>query len=270
MIKYNKPCPIKYDGGGKTYTPKNPVGEQAMVAPIAVGAGNILPWVLGGLGITGAAAHVLRNLGDVNFDFTLPKMIGMMGLANSYAYLTSGAQEAEKSEEKASEQTSAQAATPNNEDNKPKNKEPEKPNQQKKTFREKVADKIHKAADKVGGKKGEEVKPPLRPNKNSGFQRWLWETKGNHFENSVGPYWLRNTGRVGAGLTIIGKGSPGRGGKEVVDYGKQEWNNFRGVERDSTQTTTQTTVQSPAVEKLKQKLSAKEDSLDHIISSRYD
>lgn len=127
MIKYNKPCPIKYDGGGKTYTPKNPVGEQAMVAPIAVGAGNILPWVLGGLGITGATAHVLRNLGDVNFDFTLPKMIGMMGLANSYAHLTSGAQEAEKSEEKASEQTSAQATPepPKNDTNpeeKPKKK----------------------------------------------------------------------------------------------------------------------------------------------------
>ena len=260
MIKYNKPCPIKYAGGG---------GVQPLFAPVAIGAASeFLPWVLGGLGITGATAHVLRNLGDINLDFTLPKMIGMMGLANSYAHLTSGAQEAEKSKE--SEQTSTQTATPNNEDNKPKNEEPEKPNQQKKTFREKVADKIHKAADKVGGKKGEEVKPPLRPNKNSGFQRWLWETKGNHFENSVGPYWLRNTGRVGAGLTIIGKGSPGRGGKEVVDYGKQEWNNFRGVERDSTQTTTQTTVQSPAVEKLKQKLSAKEDSLDHIISSRYD
>ena len=123
MIKYNKPCPIKYDGGGKTYTPKNPVGEQAMVAPIAVGAGNILPWVLGGLGITGATAHVLRNLGDVNFDFTLPKMIGMMGLANSYAHLTSGAQEAQKSESAEQTGSTAQAApeTPKNEDDKKDN-----------------------------------------------------------------------------------------------------------------------------------------------------
>ena len=274
MIKYNKPCPIKYDGGGKTYTPKNPVGEQAMVAPIAVGAGNILPWVLGGLGITGATAHVLRNLGDVNFDFTLPKMIGMMGLANSYAHLTSGAQEAEKSEEKASEQTSAQAATPNNEDNKSKNEEPEKPNQQKKTFREKVADKIHKAADKVGGKKGEEVKPPLKPNKNSGFQRWLWETKGNHFENSIGSYPWRNTGRIVGGLTIIGGGSVGRGAGKIANYGKQQLSDFSKEVSDSTQTATQatnqSTIQSPAVEKLRQKLSAKEDSLGQVISSRYD
>lgn len=237
MIKYNKPCPIKYAGGG---------GVQPLFAPVAIGAASeILPWVLGALGITGvAAAQTSKNQRSITPSLTLPAMLHMMGLANSYAHLTSGAQEAEKSEEKVSEQTSAQAATPNNEDNKPKNEEPEKPNQQKKTFREKVADKIHKAADEVGGKKGEEVKPPLKPNKNSGFQRWVWETKGNHFENSIGSYPWRNTGRIVGGLTVIGGGSAGKGAGKIANYGKQQLSDFSEEVSGSPQPTNQPTTQS--------------------------
>lgn len=125
MIKYNRLQPIKYDSGGKTYIPKNPVGEQAMVAPIAVGAGNILPWVLGGLGMTGTTAHVLRNLGDINLDFTLPKMIGMIGLANSYAHLTSDTQEGEKSQaaEQTNSTTQAAPETPKDDNSKDHNQE---------------------------------------------------------------------------------------------------------------------------------------------------
>lgn len=278
MIKYNRPYPIKYDSGGKTYTPKNPVGVQMGIAPVAVGAASeILPWVLGALGITGvAAAQASKNQRSVTPSLTLPAMLHMMGLANSYAHLTSDTQEAENSQAAEQTNSAAQAApeAPKDEDNKSKNEGSEKPNQQKKSFREKVANKIRKTADKVEGKNTDNVQPPLRPNKNEGFQRWIWETKGNHFENSIGSYPWRNVGRVVGGLTVIGGGSVGRGAGKVANYGKRQVADFTKEVSDSTQTTTQTTnqstVQSPTVEKLRQKLSAKEDSLDRVISSRYD
>lgn len=239
MIKYNKPCPIKYKGGG---------GVQPLFAPVAVGAASeILPWILGALGITGVAAtQASKNRRSTTPSLTLPVMLHMMGLANSYAHLTSDTQEAEKSEEKASEQTATQTTPepPKNEDDKSKNEGSEKPNQQKKSFREKVANKIRKTADKVEGKKTNDVQPPLRPNKNSGFQRWIWETKGNHFENSIGSYPWRNVGRVVGGLTVLGGGSAGKGAGKIANYGKQQLSDFSEEVSGSPQPTAQPTTQS--------------------------
>ena len=248
MIKYNRPQPLKYDSGGKTYTPKNPIGVQMGIAPVAVGAtSGILPWVLGALGITGVAAtQASKNQRSVTPSLTLPAMLHMMGLANSYAHLTSDTQEGEKSQaaEQTNSTTQAAPETPKNEDNESKNEGSEKPNQQKKSFREKVSNKIRKTADKVEGKKTNDIQPPLRPNKNKGFQRWIWETKGNHFENSIGSYPWRNVGRIVGGLTVLGDGSAGRGAGKVANYGKQQIANFSKEVSNSPQTIDQSTTQN--------------------------